>query len=308
MSRTLLQLIQQAYSEVGLTAPAQVVGAADDQSLQTLALAQRESKEFSTLANGNGGWQRLHKQYTFRTEVLTLTGNTTAGSAVITGISSTSGITANTWGASANGLDTSAIVASVDSATQVTLDTTFSETQTGVTIYFGQKAYSLPSDFDYFVYQTFWDGAYRWELLGPITAQEKQILKYGIIASGPRRKFYIRDNKMWLDPTPTTDYELIAYDYYSKSFCQSSGGTDQTLWTADTDVYLLDEECFIQGMKWCILRAKGMDYAQEKVDYDNVCARVLNRDGGSRSLPLASGTYGARFLSTDNIPETNYGQ
>lgn len=307
MARTFLQLMQQAANELGIPEPSQIIGAQDEQSKQLLALAQREGKDFSVLANKNGGWQDLHTEYTFTTAAVTLTGTVVSGSAVVTGLSSTSGITALTFGASGNGIAYGAVVLSVDSGTQVTLDQAATESGT-VSIVFGQIAYDMPSDLEYFVQRTWWDNTYKWELLGPITAQEKQILKYGIIASGPRSKFYIRKNKMYLNPMPTVSGQLFAYDYFSNAWCESASGTAQQLWTADTDTYKLDEDCFIQGIKWRFLRAKGLDYTQEKMDYEMDTQRVMSRDAGNRDLPIAGGTYGARFLNDDNIPETGFGQ
>lgn len=307
MARTFLQLIQQAANEIGIPEPSQIIGAQDEQSKQLLALSQREGKDFSVLANKNGGWQALHKEYSFTTVAYTLTGTVTSGSAVITGISSTAGLVAQIFGAYADGIANNSIIISVDSPTQVTLDQVATASGT-VSIVFGKIAYPLPVDLDYFVQRTWWDNTYKWELLGPITAQEKQILKYGIIASGPRSKFYIRNNMMYLNPMPQVNGQLFAYDYFSNAWCTSNMGNDQQFWAADTDSYKLDEDCFIQGIKWRFLRAKGLDYSQEKMDYENDCLRVMARDGGNRDLPIAGGTYGARFLNEDNIPETRYGQ
>jgi hypothetical protein len=299
--------MQAIADELGIPQPSQVIGAQDDQSRQLIALANREGKEFSTANNGKGGWQALHKEHTFQTVAITVTGDTTAGSAVITNISSTTGISANTFGCNGSGIDQASIVTSVDSATQVTLSKVASATATGVTLTFGQVAYSLPSDLEYFADRTFWDGAMLWELLGPISAQQKQLLRYGIVANGPRSKFYIRDNLMWLNPMPASAF-TIAYDYYSNAWCSSSGGAAQKLWAADTDTYDLDEDAFIMGVKWRWLRAKGLDYAQEKIDYDMEVSRLSARDGGMKDLPLAGGNFGTRFLNDDNIPETGYGQ
>lgn len=307
MSRTFLQLIQQAADELGIPQPSQVIGAVDDQSRQLLALSNREGKDFSAMANGNGGWQNLHKEYTFTTSTISTTGNVSSGSAVITNIPSTVGIVAGTWAVSGNGLPYQAYVLSVDSSTQVTLTVEADASYTGTALIFGQVAYSLPSDFEYFVQKTFWDGAYRWQLLGPISAQEKQVLRYGISPAGPRRRFYIRTNKMWLDPVPTED-TLIAYDYFSNAWCTSSGGTDQTIWTADTDLYKLDNDCFIQGIKWRFLRAKGLDYSEELAAYNADCIRVLGRDGGNRDLPINSSCADSfQLLSDRQVPDTNYG-
>lgn len=307
MARTFLQLMQQAANELGIPEPSQIIGAQDEQSKQLLALAQREGKDFSVLANKNGGWQNLHREYTFTTVAEVQTGTITSGSAVVTGLSDTSVLAANTYGAVANGIANNSVIVSIDSATQVTLNQ--AATASGsVSITFGKIGYPLPSDLEYFVQRTWWDNTYKWELLGPITAQEKQILKYGIIASGPRSKFYIRENLMFLNPMPTVSGQLFAYDYFSNYWCQSSGGTAQARWTADTDTYKLDEDCFIEGIKWRFLRAKGLDYSQEKADYDSDCQRVMSRDGGDRDLPIAGGTYGARFLNYSNVPDTGFGQ
>ena len=239
MARTLLELIQQATNEIGILQPSQLVGQVDDQSRQLLALANREGKDFAMLANSRGGWQNLHKEYTF---------------------------------------------------------TTVS----------GTPDYALPSDFEYFVQSTFWDGSMRWELIGPITAQEKQILRYGSVTSGPRRKFYIRENRMYIEPEPTTTGETIAFDYYSNAWCQSSGGTAQQRWSADLDTYKLDEDCFVQGIKWRFLRAKGLDYSEEKKAYDEDCMRVLARDGGARDLSLVRNE-GVPFISMCNVPDSGFG-
>jgi len=239
MARSLLELIQAAADEIGIPQPASLVGQVDDQSRQLLSLANREGKDFSVMANSRGGWQNLHKEYTF---------------------------------------------------------TTVS----------GTDNYALPSDFEYFVQRTFWDGNMLWELVGPISAQEKQILRYGSVTSGPRRKFYVLQNRLYLQPEPATTGDVIAYDYYSNAWCMSVGGVDQTRWAADTDVYKLDEDCFIQGIKWRFLRAKGLDYGEEKLAYDTDCMRVLARDGGARDLALIR-TKGIPFITMGNVADTGYG-
>jgi len=309
MSRTFLKLIQDFADEVGIPQPSQILGGADDTSRQLLALANREGKEFSSMANSKGGWQDLHKEYRFTTVCkVGLTGNTTAGSGIITGISDTSGIVAGTWLLTANNFGSICNIVSVDSSTQITVDLAATATQSGVALTVGQAAYDLPSDFDYFALRTFWDNTYRWELLGALDAQQKQILRYGLTQPVINRKFYIKNNKMWLIPTPTVNGELIAYDYYSSAWCQSSTGTPQTSWQADTDTYKLDEDAFIMGMKWRYLRAKGLDYGQEKADYDDEAKKLISRDGTSPVLPMAGGMFLNRFIDGSNVPDTGYGE
>jgi hypothetical protein len=307
MARTFLQLVQQACNEIGIPAPQSIIGNQNSSEQQLLALANREAKEFSAVANKNGGWQNLHKEYTFNTEFLNTTGNITSGSAVITGLASTTGLSAEDWGISSNGFQSGTRILSVDSPTQVTVSNPAVSSGTGVNLSFGRIAYPLPSDFEYFVDKTFWDNKYKWALIGPITAQEKQILRYGVLASGPRNKFYIRMNKMWLDPVPS-ESTLIAYDYYSNAPVLQTGGSYTQTWQNDDDVYVLDEDCFIQGLKWRFLRAKGLDYAEEFNSYEKDVSRTISRDGGSRDLMLNSDGYSVNFLNTWNIPDTNFGR
>lgn len=304
MARTLLELIQQAASEIGIPQPSFLFGNVNETEQQLIALANREAKEFSSVANKNGGWQNLHKEYTFNTQFLNTTGNTTSGSYVITGLASTTGLAADTWGVSSNGFQAGTRIVSVDSATQVTVSNPCLVTATGATVSFGRIAYPLPDDFEYFVERTFWDNKYKWALIGPITAQEKQILRYGVVASGPRNKFYIRKNLMWLDPVPS-EAMLIAYDYYSKNPITTASG-ESNVWTDDTDTYLLDEDVFIQGIKWRFLRAKGLDYLEEYESYKQDEERSISRDGGSRDLSLNGDGYEMQFLGDYNIPDGNW--
>ena len=61
MPRTFLELIQQACNEIGIPAPQSLIGNQNSTEQQLIALANREAKEFSAVANKNGGWQNLHK-------------------------------------------------------------------------------------------------------------------------------------------------------------------------------------------------------------------------------------------------------
>jgi hypothetical protein len=308
MARTLLQLVQQACSEINIPQPQSLISSTDDQSIQLLALANREGKDFSQLANKNGGWQELYKEYTFLTQANNnLFGDVVNGSAVITNIPDTGGIIAGTWAVSGLGIPSAAVIQSVDSSSQITLNIPCTETASATPLMFGQIAYPMPVDFDYFIAQTFWDGSYRWQLLGPLEAQEKNVIKYGISPVGPRRRFWIRLNTMFLNPIPTNNTDVIAFDYFSSSWCQSGSGLPQTIWTADTDTYVLDEECFIQGMKWRFLRAKGLDFNQEYDDYSKVTGRVMARNGGPRDLAINTQSVRLRLLSDANIPDTNFG-
>lgn len=302
--RTLLQMVQQAANEIGIPSPPSLFGSSEETARQLIALGNREAKEFASVANKNGGWQNLHKEYTFTTSFVSTSGTYTDGSAVVT-VGSTVGIEANTWGMASSPFQAGTRVLSVDSPTQVTLSNPALSSGTGDLV-FGKVAYDLPSDFEYFLDRTFWDNQFKWQLIGPITAQEKQILRYGVVATGPRNKFYVRQNKMWFDPVPASEF-LVAYDYFSNAPIQTGMEQYSKTWVTDNDTYLLDEDVFIQGIKWRFLRAKGLDYAEEYENYMQDVMRTIARDGGRRDLPLNGNGFGHHFIDGSNVPDTGYG-
>jgi len=151
--------------------------------------------------------------------------------------------------------------------------------------------YDLPSDFDHFVDETLWDRENFWKLRGPITAQEWQVYKSGLVSSGPRRRVRLKPEsgvrKFYVDPTPDAA-ETLVYEYITKNWCQSASGTGQSAWAADTDVPLLDDQLIEMDLRWRFLRAKQLDYAEEKQEFELELNQALARDGGNRKLHVGS--------------------
>lgn len=304
--KTLLEMVQDACSELGLAAPQSIVSNTDQIAIQMLALAQREGREFYKLQNSNGGWQSLRKEYSFSTVAIAAQSGSTHSTTIIDNLTSTTGIAVDMV-AVGNYIPVGARVVSVDSSTQVTLDTPATSTASGVSIYFGQDNYALPDDFAYFIQQTFWDRAFRWQLLGPLNAQEWQVLKSGISPTGPRRRFRIMSNRFYLDPVPADNGSKEVFEYYSNGWAQSSTGTAQNSFMADSDNYLLDDDCMILGLKWRFKAAKGLDYTQELASYEQAKETEMARDGGNRALPLNASAGEIRLLNNNNVPDTGFG-
>jgi len=305
---TLLGLVGQAAAELGLKSPTAVIGNTDPQAVQFLALAQREGKDFYKKGGRKEGWQALRGENIFTTNSLTTTGNTTLGSAVITNIPSTATLAAGTWSfASGTGVATNARIVSVDSATQITVDQASTATGTAVAMVLGQDTYSLPNDFSYFQQLTYWDRTYRWQMFGPLTAQEWQVLKSGLSPVGPRRFFRIMGNKFTIHPAPSVTGQTMVFEYFSNAWCQSNAAASQNKWTADGDYYNFDDDCFILGLKWRFKAAKGLDYAQELKDYTIAVDREIARDGGNKDLRTNAQAKDVYLLNYNSIPDTGYG-
>lgn len=171
----------------------------------------------------------------------------------------------------------------------------------------GQAAYTFPTDFQWIIVQTGWDRTFKWQLIGPVSAQEWQVLKSGITVTGPSFRFRIMSGSIYLDPTPTVIDNLV-FEYYRNTWCQSVTLVAQALWAADTDTYVLEDDLMILGLKWRFLRAKGLDYGEEKSQWEADIQRELSRAGSARALPLnAQQRYGVQLINDFQIPDTGYG-
>lgn len=310
---TLLTIIQDACAELSLAIPQTVVGNRDPQVSQLLALSNREGMEFAGMQGQWSGWPELRQEYLFQLVPASggnngvYVGNTTNNSNVLTGFTSTTGILVG-YGVSGGSILTGAIVSAV-SPTTVTLNTPANATSTAQNFSFGQIAYDLPADIQMFIAATWWDRNFRWQMLGPISAQEWQTIVSGICPVGPRLRFRVMDGQMWIQPPPGAQQtDTVAYEYTSTNWCKSSTGTSQPRWAADTDLYLWPEQTQVLGVKWRFLRAKGLDYTEEVRTYENAVQRQISRSGGNKTLALNSREYGQHLLGWANIPSTGFGQ
>src|SRR5574338_1731638 len=115
MASTLLQLVQQASSERGLSSPSSVINNSTQDVVQTLALLQAVGYELQR----QWQWEAMTKEYTFTTTFYTYTGDLTNGSTAATSLSSTTGLTTNPtyFQVVGSGINNATYLSSVDSAT-----------------------------------------------------------------------------------------------------------------------------------------------------------------------------------------------
>jgi hypothetical protein len=76
---------------------------------------------------------------------------------------------------------------------------------------------------------------------------------------------------------------------------------------ADTDVSLIPEDLITMSLKWRMLKAIGMAYADEAVEYEDSLATVTGRQTMARNLPLNARASGIRLLNSQNVPDTGFG-
>jgi hypothetical protein len=227
---TLLSIVRDAASRLGLTPPSTVVSSPDENAKILLGLAQEEGK---ALADRHT-WQALQTEYTFST---------------------------------AN----------------------------------GTASYALPSGFDGIIKDTVFNRTSRRRMEGDLSPSQWQETQASLVTM-VNPAFRIRNSLFYISPTPTAA-ETIAYEYVTKNWCQSSGGTGQTEWAADTDVGILDEELTKLGIIWRFRSKKGFDYAEDMNNYEIRVNKAIFKDGARVTIDTSC-VEKDRVPMAPQVPET----
>jgi hypothetical protein len=227
---TLLSIVRDAASRLGLTPPSTVVSSPDENAKILLGLAQEEGK---ALADRHT-WQALQTEHTFST---------------------------------AN----------------------------------GTASYALPSGFDGIIKDTVFNRTSRRRMEGDLSPSQWQETQASLVTM-VNPAFRIRNSLFYISPTPTA-IETIAYEYVTKNWCQSSGGTGQTEWAADTDTGILDEELTKLGIIWRFRSKKGFDYAEDMNNYEIRVNKAIFKDGARVTIDTSC-MERDRVPMAPQVPET----
>jgi len=284
MSYTLLQLVDQMSAELGLTQPPSVIGSSNNQTIQILALAQRLGKDLVR----DYEWQRLVQAYIWQTQVaVSTTGNITAGSKVITNIPTTAALQVGNV-ITGTGQAPYAEILTIDSGTQVTLNTPVATSTSSVSMTFAKQDYDLPDGYDRMISDTNWDRTDHWRNLGPKSSQDWQFLQGGIISIGPRERYRIYNNKFRIFQALTTVYNF-SFEYVS-NYWVCATGSDQgskSAYTADTDTSIFPDDLMLAGLKFYFLKAKKLDYSIELGEFMRALSYCKAQDQPVSAMSLA---------------------
>lgn len=140
----------------------------------------------------------------------------------------------------------------------------------------------VASDLDRFVNETFWNRTRKRPLYGPATPQEWANLK-AWTSSPVVDTFTYRGGNILITPNPTAG-DTLAYEYISNQWCETSGGTDQSAWAADTDVGILSEALMRLGIVWRYKQKKGLPWLTDYDMYDSRVKQGLAQDKPQRTI------------------------
>lgn len=194
---TLLSLIQDAASEIGVAVPTVVVGNTDPAAQRMLRHAHRVGLDLVA----RGSWEILRAQHAF--------------------------------------------------------DATPGEEQLD----------AVPADMDRMIAETMWDRDHARLISGPVRGSQWQSLVATQPIGSISRWFTLRGGKVYIYPG-MQGAEEMAFEYFSRNYCASSGGTAQQRWALDTDVGRLPEELFTLGVIAFYLRSEGLPFEHAMADYE----------------------------------------
>jgi hypothetical protein len=133
----------------------------------------------------------------------------------------------------------------------------------------------LPSDFDRFIPETFWDRTAQELLTGPITPVEWQGLQ--AVGYDADRKFAYRGDSVFVIPSYSSGGSTLAFEYVSNQWCQSAAAAGKTAFSVDTDTGVLDEELLTLGLIARYSVSEGLETAgvavQTFMDYMKMLAK-----------------------------------
>lgn len=174
---------------------------------------------------------------------------------------------------------------------EATLTTSAAESQGAMTTIAG-------ASFAYIQNDTMWNRTTNRRWLPVDDVQWQQMKASGI--TGPDYYFRIRGGNLIVQPTPTAS-QTVCFEWVSKNWCTSSGGTGQSQWAADDDVLLLPAEVFLMGLVWRWKKAQGLEYAEDFRQYEIRAESAMIRDGAKKRINFAGGR-----STRQNIPEGSW--
>ena len=177
----------------------------------------------------------------------------------------------------------------------------------------GQADYPLPEGYASLINKTVWDRDTYYPLIGPLTPQEFQRIKGGLLESvtlTPRYRLQLSEEtqtvRFTLDPIPNGTEE-IAFEYLSRFWARASAASPIALDRVTEDVHIpvFPDHLVELDLEWQMRKAQGLSYQTDIAVFEMERDRLFAQSGGTRNIQMG-GSVG-RALGGVNIPESGFG-
>jgi hypothetical protein len=145
-------------------------------------------------------------------------------------------------------------------------------------------AHGLPSDFRQYVPETAYIVGNAQRVYWPTDPSDWAVLKAGFIDPGALLVVRIIGGYLYLHEPPTG--EVLTFEYQSNAlFSDTTGFTFKQRITADTDVWLLDDDLLMMNFKWRWKKEKGIDDWQvDAAEWQTYVRNYMGETRGARAL------------------------
>ncbi len=303
---TALDIAQSVVDELGLPAVTFITNNTNTSIRQLMALVNRAGDELYQAHQWTGSQQDHIINIGPPIET---TGDITAGSDIVTNIPDTSGIVAKYFAVAGNYIIVSARVVEIIDANTVRIDEPATNSQPAAPLVFCRDTFDLPADFSWFLNRTMWDRTNRWELIGPMTPQQDEYNRSGVVTTGPRRRWRqigLQPTcwRLWPPPSdPGSFPATLVFEYVSKYWVLSADGVRKSKMTLDTDAPIIDAQGIILSAKWRLWQAKGFEYGAMQAEYLDYVSRLAARNGGGSDLSLAKPMQSSILITPESVPD-----
>lgn len=149
-----------------------------------------------------------------------------------------------------------------------------------------------PADYGRMIYNPeIWDRTSHIRLVGPTQQRYWALLKSGI-AGGLSGYWRILGNQLRILPVMSAGHTL-GFEYISKRWAQSSGGTRQEAFLADTDTALVPEDLITLEIIWRFRHSRGFaQYAEDLSTCEREKETAAAADRGTGRIRPESSDYG----------------
>lgn len=307
MSDPLIQLVHDAQIELGLPQSDAVIRALDNSGKQFGGLATRAGR----LLLRAHDWSYLTREWRINLAApIATTGDLTRGSTTIANVppGPLHQLTVNRMAVQGAGLAPFTRLIGIDSVNNAALiDQPVVTSGGAVALSFLTDTYPEPSDYFRPLNATHWDRSMHWPMLGPLSPQEDQWLRGGIVSSGPRRKFRSIDHclRIWPAPSAADVNTPLVSEYISNSWVVSAAGVGQPRFMADQDTCVFDDGLMVLGIKYLFFQIKGFA-ADDLADQWKFAVRnAIASDGPRRTLDMATRRW-PQFISPGQVQDGNW--
>lgn len=141
---------------------------------------------------------------------------------------------------------------------------------------------ALPAAFDRLIARAeVWNATNSQKLVGPTPQRYWRELQSGVALAGGAGFWRLLGGVLQVRPAVTSG-DLITFEYISKNFCASAGGTGQALFAADTDTAVIPEDLFILEVIWRFRKSRGFRaYAEDMETAEREKEKAASRDRGT---------------------------